>query len=434
MKVDLMSLFRQKRFWQVGSDGTPVASTVSELVRFQGFGQSTPLARVRCGGGNPTLRCLMLWMLGCLISLSTAGAWTEPPAATAEGYPVPTPDTVPEIPAAHGAHRTYAIEWWYWTGHLRVVGEPQDRFGFQSTVFRIAGAPGEAASESDASFGAGQLYMSHVGLSDFAEQRYLHHERVYREGWQARVGVGELDLRVGPITAWELADAPGFGTTIRYEDGTRLELEMRPAKPMVAFGERGLSRKGGDPAAVSWYWTYTRLEVTGQFVQGEATVPVEGLAWMDHEISSSQLGSDLEGWDWTAIHLNDGTEVKAYRLRQQDGGSDPWSAVYWIDEAGATESVYADQFRWEGVKEWTSPATGLTYPTTVRITARHPVSGETEIYHLVPRMDAQEFVGNNGSNAYWEGACEVQDAAGRVIGRAYLELVGYGGGLSGQLN
>lgn len=372
--------------------------------------------------------CGLLWLH------AAAWAWIQPPTETPEGYPVPTPDTAPEIPAAHGAHRAYAIEWWYWTGHLRVVGETEDRFGFQSTVFRIAGAPGEAGPEDNAPFGSRQLYMSHVGLSDFAEQRYLHNERVHREGWQARVGVGELDLAVGPIQAWELPDEDGFGTTIRYEDDTRLELVLRPAKPMVAFGERGLSRKGGDPAAVSWYWTYTRLEVTGRFVQGDETLAVEGMAWMDHEISSSQLGSDLEGWDWTAIHLNDGTEVKAYRLRQQDGGSDPWSAVYWIDEDGETESVYADQFTWEGVSEWTSPATGLTYPTTVRITARHPVTGATEIFQLVPRMDAQEFVGNNGSNAYWEGACEVQDAAGRVVGRAYLELAGYGGGLSGQLN
>ncbi|NBB77828.1 MAG: carotenoid 1,2-hydratase [Verrucomicrobia bacterium] len=370
-----------------------------------------------------------------IISLqATAVAWIEPPAVTAKGYPVPAPDTRPETPAAHGAHRAYAIEWWYWTGHLRVVGEAEDRFGFQSTVFRIAGAPGAAVEAGEETFGDQQLYMSHVGLSDFLDGSYRHHERVYREGWQARVGVGELDLRVGPIAAWELSDEGGFGTTIRYKDGARLELVLRPAKPMVAFGERGLSRKGGDPAAVSWYWTYTRLEVTGTFVDGDERVAVEGLAWMDHEISSSQLGSDLEGWDWTAIHLNDGTEVKAYRLRQADGGSDPWSAVYWIDEAGHTESVYADQFTWEGLSEWTSPATGLTYPTTVRITARHPVTGETKVYNLVPRMDAQEFVGNNGSNAYWEGACKVQDASGRVIGRAYLELAGYGGGLSGQLN
>ena len=49
---------------------------------------------------------------------------------------------------------------------------------------------------------------------------------------------------------------------------------------------------------------------------------VKGEAWMDHEISSSQLGEGLAGWDWTYMQLNDGTEVKAYRLRKEDGSSD----------------------------------------------------------------------------------------------------------------
>ena len=37
-------------------------------------------------------------------------------------------------------------------------------------------------------------------------------------------------------------------------------------------------------------------------------------------------------------------------------------------------------------------------------------------------------------NAYWEGACEVLDQGGKRIGRAYLELAGYGGGLGARLN
>jgi predicted secreted hydrolase len=356
---------------------------------------------------NISHRGIVIGMIVCsLFGLRTAAAdWIEPPAVTAEGYPVPAPHTPPQIPSAHGAHRAYAIEWWYWTGHLKVVGEAEDRFGFQSTVFRIAGAPGKTSEESDAAFGARQLYMSHVGLSDFETGTYVHHERVYREGWQARVAVGELAMEVGPIAATERADGDGFETTIHYEDGRRLELVMRPAKPMVAFGDRGLSRKGRDPAAVSWYWTYTRLEVVGQLVQGDSVLRVEGVAWMDHEISSSQLGSDLEGWDWTAIHLDDGTEVKAYRLRQNDGGSDPWSAVYWIDEAGRTESVYADEFSWEGVASWTSPATGLTYPTSVRISAQHPSSGKMESAGVCRQQWEQRLLGRGLRGPGHRGQC-----------------------------
>ena len=139
-----------------------------------------------------------------------------------------------------------------------------------------------------------------------------------------------------------------------------LQLPDRPLKPLVAFGERGLSRKGGDPAAVSWYWTYPRLELEGHLLWQEHRIAVRGTGWMDHEISSSQLGSELAGWDWTAIQLTDRAEVKAtYRLRTADGGADPWSAVYWIDAAGDIRSVYAADFTWETDAQWRSPESGI---------------------------------------------------------------------------
>ena len=154
---------------------------------------------------------------------------------------------------------------------------------------------------------------------------------------------------------------------------------------------------------------------------------------MDQEISSSQLGSDLAGWDWTAIQLDDGTELKAYRLRQEDGGMDPWSACYWIDAAGEVSYVYADNFEWRETDTWTSDETGLTYPTSVDIVAQHPDTGVTHTYRLRPLLDEQEFRGNRAENPYWEGACEVLDENGDRIGLAYLELAGYGGGLAAQL-
>ena len=131
--------------------------------------------------------------------------------------------------------------------------------------------------------------------------------------------------------------------------------------------------------------------------------------------------------------LNDGTEVKAYRLRKEDGSSDRWSAVYWIDQNGDVENVYADRFSWGEEERWKSPTTGLTYPNHVRIEAEHPEFGKQK-YILRPKIMNQEFYGNRADNAYWEGACEVLDVKNRVVGRAYLELAGYGGGLGARLN
>ena len=360
------------------------------------------------------------------------GKWIEPPARSAKGYRVPTPDYQPVLPRDHGSHPEHGIEWWYWVGHLNAVDSGKN-FGFQSTIFRLAGDPEKSGETQSEPFGNQNLFLVHTALSDLEEEKYIHHERVMREGWQARSSEKTLSLTVGGVKVSLLEKENRHKVVTRYPDGAKLELLFKPAKPLVSFGDRGLSRKGADPASVSWYWSYTRLEAKGTLFQNGEEIAVEGIAWMDHEISSSQLGEDLAGWDWTCMQLDDGTELKAYRLRKKDGGSDPWSAVYWIDQKGNTEKVYADSFTWETLDTWTSPKTGLQYPTSVEVSVKHPTNGQ-QVYQLRPLLDAQEFTGNRADNAYWEGACEVLNKDGKRIGLAYLELAGYGGGLGARLN
>ena len=360
------------------------------------------------------------------------GKWIEPPARSAKGYRVPTPDYQPVLPRDHGSHPEHGIEWWYWVGHLNAVDSGKN-FGFQSTIFRLAGDPEKSGETQSEPFGNQNLFLVHTALSDLEGEKYIHHERVMREGWQARSSEKTLSLTVGGVKVSLLEKENRHKVVTRYPDGAKLELMFKPSKPLVSFGDRGLSRKGADPASVSWYWSYTRLEAKGTLFQNGEEIAVEGIAWMDHEISSSQLGEDLAGWDWTCMQLDDGTELKAYRLRKKDGGSDPWSAVYWIDQKGNTEKVYADSFTWETLDTWTSPKTGLQYPTSVEVSVKHPTNGQ-QVYQLRPLLDAQEFTGNRADNAYWEGACEVLNKDGKRIGLAYLELAGYGGGLGARLN
>ena len=345
---------------------------------------------------------------------------------------MPTPDYVPVLPQDHGSHPEHGIEWWYWVGHLNAV-DSKKQFGFQSTIFRLAGDPEKSGVTQSEPFGNQNLFLLHTALSDLEEEKYIHHERVMREGWQARSSEKTLSLAVGGVKVSLLEEEDGHKVVTRYPDGAKLELTFKPTKPLVSFGDRGLSRKGADPASVSWYWSYTRLQAKGTLFQNGEEIAVEGIAWMDHEISSSQLGEDLAGWDWTCMQLDDGTELKAYRLRKKDGGSDPWSAVYWIDQEGNTERVYADSFTWKTLDTWTSPKTELQYPTSVEVSVKHPTNGQ-QVFQLHPLLDEQEFTGNRGDNAYWEGACEVLNENGERIGLAYLELAGYGGGLGARLN
>ena len=82
---------------------------------------------------------IFLLVISCQL-LSLGAEWIQPPNFSNKGYPVPSPDYTPLFPKDHGAHRTYGLEWWYWIGHLQTV-DGDKKFGFQSTVFRLAGDP-----------------------------------------------------------------------------------------------------------------------------------------------------------------------------------------------------------------------------------------------------------------------------------------------------
>lgn len=370
-----------------------------------------------------------------LLHLSTAASLllSPVPAPAAESFAVPQAGKSFNFPRDHGSHPEFRIEWWYVTGHL--FSREQKRYGFQATFFRRAtlalpsGTPPETFSNS-------QVYLAHMALLDASTGTFLHQERLNRAGWDAVSSPETLDIRNGN---WTLQLSPGAKTagTMTLSGSIRGEaafsLTLTPAKPLVIFGENGVSRKGSSASAASHYLTWPRLSVAGALRTGTDTREVTGSAWMDHEISSSQLAADQAGWDWASLQLDDGREIMAYRMRKKDGTMDPFSTLAWIDAAGRARHVAPPAFRWETGKTWTSPASRAAYPIRPRITAPDPVTGKDVTYTLEPLAENQELDGGLPGLTYWEGACRVLNADGRDCGRAFLELAGYAGDLSAHL-
>ncbi|MGJ3243610.1 MAG: lipocalin-like domain-containing protein [Opitutales bacterium] len=388
---------------------------------------------------RPFLRRLSpVFLLPCVCLIGEPGSAPDPqavPDRTEGGFAVPQPGHPFQFPEDHGSHPAFAIEWWYITGHL-FAGEDR-RFGFQATFFRNAGPPDSAAG-GDPTFRADQLFLAHMALFDVQKQTFYHQERLARMGWNADAAEGRLDIFTGP---WSLRakdyQPEGDPETMELVGGTngemRFTLSLRPEKGRTLFGIDGWSRKGPELTASSYYITFTRLSVDGTVNLPGENLTVTGFAWMDHEISSNQLGDNQVGWDWTAIHLHDGTEIMAYRLRRKDGSTDPYSFFNWVAADGTVTTVNADAFTWQGGGDWTSPNTGGTYPIAPTLTATHPETGLTETYRLEPLGRDLELAGTLGGIAYWEGPCRVRNAEGAVIGDAFLELTGYAQDLGDRL-
>lgn len=370
-----------------------------------------------CSIGDMTLlnRILLILLMGTDAAI---GAEIRDARKTEQGFSIPKPNPQYSFPENHGSHPDYRIEWWYLTGHLFAGTR---RFGFQATFFRMAERPGPAP---EGAFSDGQYYLAHMALSDPAGDRFLHEERLNREGWDAFSRSGDLDLRNGDWTLSRSDDNQLILTGSILSDA-RFALTLSPEKEHVIFGEDGISRKGPKPGESSHYITFPRLAVSGSLRLDGEDLDVTGQAWMDHEISSSQLSRDQVGWDWVSMQFEDGREIMAFILRKSDGTADAFSTLAWVGPDGRVTHFSADRFSWEAKGLWQSPETGARYPNRVRIAAPEPGSEETRIFRIQPTMDHQEIAGDLGGIAYWEGACDVLDDDGKVIGRAFLELTGY---------
>lgn len=368
---------------------------------------------------------LALLLLFCL----PAGSTSAQPLAEkkAEGFAVPQPGRKFEFPRDHGSHPEFKIEWWYITGHL-YAGKGR-RFGFQATFFRQAS---RGQGPEHPLFQHSQMYLAHMALLDVATGRFWHQERLNRGGWDAGAAVQTLDVRNGN---WRLNLKEEAGESMvltgTVAAAAKFDLELAPVKPLVFFGKDGVSRKADGETAASHYLTFPRLAVKGHLQLDKEELEVHGEAWMDHEISSSQLAPDQAGWDWAAIQLKDGREVMVYRMRRKDGTMDHHSTLAWIDAQGQVTQVGPDRFNWTERGRWKSPLTQADYPIHVEVGTADPATGQPLRLRLVPLAEAQEQTGAMGGTAYWEGACRVVDAAsGEEVGSAFLELAGYVGDLS----
>jgi predicted secreted hydrolase len=323
------------------------------------------------------------------------------------------------FPADHGPHPAFRSEWWYWTGNLREAGGSVRRFGFQLTFFRTALAPATAPRQS--AWGARDVYMAHLALTD-VEAGAFH----ARDRW-ARAALDLAGARGDPLHVW-LGDwtaegVPPHGWPLRLragDDDIRIDLALTTAKPPVLHGERGLSRKSPEPGNASYYYSLTRMPVSGTVQVGGRSHAVEGLGWMDREWSTSALAPDQVGWDWFALQLDDGRELMVYRLRERDGGVAATSQGTLVGPDGSTRTLEREDVTVHVLDHWTSPRDGARYPARWRLNVP---AAELDL-EVTPLLADQEL---DLAVRYWEGAVRAEGrVAGRpVAGSGYVELVGY---------
>jgi predicted secreted hydrolase len=348
-----------------------------------------------------------------VLAWSMAGASAAAPTSAAPTFAAVTPNRAMEFPGDYGSHPDFRTEWWYVTGWLTT--QAGESLGFQITFFRTK--PG-IEEGNPSSFAPRQLLIAHCALSDPKRGRLWQDQRIRRAGLGlAEAAVGDANIR---IDRWTLErDATGrYAAAIDAEDFS-IHVELTGTQPVLLNGNSGVSRKGPAPQAASYYYSLPHMAVAGTISRNGSADPVSGEAWFDHEWSSEYLDAQAVGWDWIGINLSDGAALMAFRIRGLNGEA-RWAGGTLRSADGKARILDPGEVAFAPKRVWRSPRTGTSYPVEWHVRA-----GSRE-FDLEPLLDDQENDTRLSTGAvYWEGAVSAHEQ-GRLVGRGYLELTGYG--------
>ncbi|MGE0400390.1 MAG: polyprenyl synthetase family protein [Kofleriaceae bacterium] len=372
-------------------------------------------------------------------------------------------------------HAAADTEWWYVNSHVESADGRS--YGVFAAFFRIIASVDEATK---------QVTYAHSmtwAITDLATGRYIGESRVDENSPKLGLermdnGRGSKDERLNRAMR-EILERGQVPTPDRVFDGTvsvatdrlcvsygqngkfekladnsyrvaigshegkaLIDLRFAPGKHACRHGDDGVVR--GNAGEQMFYYFIPRCSVSGIVLLDGEQIEVAGQGWYDHEFggyvpdenaakqthnSPKETGEgagirDL-GWNWTAVQLDDGTDLTAYEIidvKAADGRGETvgkWMVL--IDQDSRQRSVTDMTFA--PTKTWTSMRTFHTYPVEWKLSA--PSIGLD--LRIAAMMNDQELITVISKPAFWEGRCTVTGTLGgrSVTGQAYIERSGF---------
>jgi predicted secreted hydrolase len=331
------------------------------------------------------------------------------------GFAQARPGMTVSLPQDMGTHPEYRLEWWYLNANLH--SETGEAFGVQWTLFRMGlggrrdGRRDEDRDEHSAGSGAAgwysdELWLAHAALSQPGKHRFASR--------LARGGSGQAGVVAAPFEAWiddwQLGAFKQDGWVLQTQaDDFGYRLQLMPTLAAVRHGDQGFSAKSAAGGG-SMYFSYPALSISGDITLDGKTHKVSGQGWFDREWSSQLLQADQRGWDWLALHLDDGRRLMLFRVR----GAMPFYAASLIQADGRSRALSPDEFS--------------LLPLAFRDSQRGqvPVRWQVSVPKAGIELEVTAWPGdfwNPGRLSYWEGPVDVSGSHG---GEGYLEMTGYG--------
>src|SRR2546428_6157861 len=364
--------------------------------------------------------CVRLWSLIIFLPLVLASCGFPGIVTTAGQLPVvnTTPQAQPlppvRFPQDEAAHRDLN-EWWYYTGHMNAV-TPDGKahhYGFELVFFQ--------ALRSDLP----PFYAAHFAISNVTRGEFhFDQRRLIEPGAVIPNGTSTSGIRVS-IGGWSIQGVNGVDHLSAEMANYNLHVDVLCLKPTVLHNGNGLITYG--LGGFSYYYSRTRMALSGLLIDHKQQLHVNGVVWMDHQWGNFlTLGGG--GWDWFSIQLNNNTEMMLYLIRDASG-SIISSYVGAIGPRAESIQLPASALKVTVLSHWRSPGTGINYPSGWRVEISDPHVQASLV--LLPELKDQELVVlQSTGNSYWEGAVSIQgqSVGHSVQGEGYVELTGYGRG------
>ncbi len=317
------------------------------------------------------------------------------------------------FPRDHAAHYDAQTEWWYYTGH--VFDEDRNEYGFELTFFkRITSDDKSPLLKIPAYWMKDVGMVAHFAVTDVSDGKFRFGQKINLcSSWKA--DKDRYDVEIGD---WSAKETGGIHELRAKMKGYEIALRLNPLKDPVPNGPGGIMPKGGGNA--NYYYSITRIEVTGTITLGGKEKKVKGIAWMDHEYGTMKVARGVKGWDWFSMQLNDGTDIMIYMIKDKNRVVKESGGTV-VDTSGAYSWLKLSDMEIKELSTWQSHNTGACYPS------------EWEVYIkpldlklcLIPVTKDQEL--RLAPIDYWEGAVNIKGkrAGAPVMGKGYVELVGY---------
>src|SRR6266487_3324871 len=363
------------------------------------------------------MHCIRLCSVIILLPLVLSSCGFPGIVTTAGQFPVvnstPRAQPLPPVrfPQDEAAHRDLN-EWWYYTGHINAV-TPDGKahhYGFELVFFQ--------ALRSDLP----PFYAAHFAISDVTRGEFhFDQRRLIEPGAVIPNRTSTSGIRV-TIGDWSIQGVNGLDHLSAEMANYTLHVDVLGLKPAILHNGNGLITYG--LGGFSYYYSRTRMSLSGTLIDHNQSLSVAGEARMDHQWGNFlTLGGG--GWDWFSIQLNNNTEMMLYLIRNASGQIIS-TYIGYIDTTANDHLLPARALKVKVLNHWTSPVTHATYPSGWRLEINN--SQLQTSLTLTPELKDQELAAYQSTgNSYWEGAVSIQgQSAGQIVqGEGYVELTGY---------